>query len=73
MYKDGRGMQQDFVEAYMWFRLAEKGVSTSADPLMSGKMTNSQLSLVKRNIQDIIKLMTTEQIAKAESLFKTYK
>ncbi|MBT4365026.1 MAG: sel1 repeat family protein [Desulfobacteraceae bacterium] len=73
MHKEGKGMPQDFVKAYMWFRLAEKVASMSADPLKPGSMTTAQLSLVQKNIKVIIKMMTTEQITKAESLVKTYK
>ena len=57
MYDDGRGVQQDYVLAYMWFELAIA--------------ENVEFALLGR--QAVAKLMTPSQIAEAQKLAREWK
>ena len=52
MYANGRGVLEDYVQAYAWYSLAKTGRS----------------ELAKNNIEIIRKKMTKEQIAEAQAL-----
>jgi uncharacterized protein len=57
MYRDGRGVPQDYVQAYMWFNL---GVAKGA---MRGAVLRDAIA----------KQMTPEQIAEAQHLAQEWK
>ena len=51
MYAEGRGVQQDFVQAHMWFDLAAASGDSSAGKnmeIIAAKMTRSQIAEAQR-------------------------
>jgi TPR repeat protein len=60
-YKDGIALPQDFTLAYMWYSLAASGPKTDS----------SRISIAVRD--EMAKLMTSKQIAKAKKLIREWK
>lgn len=60
MYEYGVGVSQDYVQAHMWYKLALAGGVSIKD--------ESLIKLAKKNLHDISRKMTPEQIDKADKL-----
>ena len=56
------------IRAYMWFTVAERTASVNSGRIDFESMTPNQLSLVRKSINNVSQLMTTEQIVKAKAM-----
>jgi TPR repeat protein len=61
MYRDGEGVQQDYVQAHMWFNLA------------SASSSEKSRYMIAEYRDDVAKKMTPAQIAEAQKLAREWK
>lgn len=72
IYEDGKGVSQDFVQAYKWFDIAAATHGACIDQKSPGRsQEDNQMEINYRN--SVAKKMTQEQIKEAQGLARDWK